>query len=272
MSLVPWSQLTHPECAVRTEAVRGLTTLAGDGDDEAREMLREVVRRYREVDPTVYVWALYRVEWFGDESIVEPLLQALAGTDDRYQVPAAAACGTLGVRAAEPMIVALLDHPHIWPQQLACQALRDLGATTAVGALARKLDHGPVVPGRIHDAEEPVRVAACEALLGLGSEEAVEALWDAFVTCRRARRHYLAQALAQCGPEIHDRLATTAQLDDPTIRYWSAVALGATRDARFHPLLTSLLEDQATTVTGARVSTAARRALRPARPYRGVDD
>ncbi|GEA86745.1 HEAT repeat domain-containing protein [Cellulomonas cellasea] len=257
--LVTRSQLTHPDQEVRVEAVQGLVTLAGYGDDEAREMLREVVTHYRDFDVEIYTRALNRVEVFGDARLAEPLLVALGDTDYGGKLWSATACGRLGVRAAEPLLVALLEHPDLMVREGACYALGDLGASTAVGALARSLD----------DESEYVRAAASEALAELGDDDAVEALWSAFRARRYRRPHYLAQALARCGPDIHDRLVEATAHDDPEIRFWAATALGATGDERFEPVLVRLAaDDHATTPTGAHVSTGAKKALKSSRRRR----
>lgn len=87
---------------------------------------------------------------------------------------------------------------------------------------------------------------------------------------RRARRPHGRPRPGPHGPrDVHDRLAAATAHEDPTIRYWAAVGLGATHDERFHPLLRRLAaDDRATTPTGAHVSTAARKALRPPRRRR----
>ncbi|MBB2923232.1 HEAT repeat domain-containing protein [Cellulomonas cellasea] len=257
--LVTRSQLTHRDREVRVEAVQGLVTLAGYGDDEARELLREIVTDYRDFDVEIYSRALNRVEVFGDQRLAEPLLAALGDTDHGCQLHTAEACGRLGVRAAEPLLVALVEHPQVLVRESACYALGDLEATTAVCALARSLD----------DESEYVRAAAGEVLADLGGADAIEALWSAFRARRYRRPHYLAQALARCGPDIHDRLVEATAHDDPEIRFWAATALGATGEERFEPVLARLAaDDHATTPTGAHVSTGAKKALRSSRRRR----
>jgi HEAT repeat protein len=262
--IVPRSRLTDPDREVRVEAVRALITLVGYGDDEAREMLREMVTHYRDFDAEILGWAVTCVGEFGDEELSGPLLAALTDRDHGSEYWAAVACGRLGIRAAEPLLIPLLDHPLGWLRGDVCRALGEIGATTAVHTLVACLD----------DPEEYVRQTAAEALTELRTAEAVEGLFSALHARRHRRLHYLAEALARCGPDTHDRLLDATACEDPEIRFWAARALGQARalgtieDARVEQVLTLLTDDHATTPTGAKVSTAARRALKPPRRRR----
>ena len=261
MPLVPRSLLTHPDREVRVEAVRGLVTLVRHGDDEARGMLREIVAHYRDVDADVVGWAVTCVELFGDDGLSGPLLAALADQDHGSEIAAAEACGRLGIRAAEPLLVPLLDHRSPMARAVVCRALGEIGATTAVHALVRCLG----------DPSEHVRETAAEALAVLGTPAAVDGLFTALLSPRHRRLHHIAEALARCGPDTHGRLLDATASEDPEVRFWAARALGwvrtlgASQDARVEQVLTLLADDHATTPTGAKVSTAARKALKPPR-------
>ncbi|QGQ20531.1 hypothetical protein GC089_16735 [Cellulomonas sp. JZ18] len=247
------SQLTAPDREVRVAALDGLVGLAAHGDDEARALLREVVTRYRDTDREVYTRALNRVEVFGDRGLTEPLLAALSDEDLGCQAWAADACGRLGVQEAAPLLVGLLTHPDGMVRASACEALGELRNAPAVGALATCVD----------DPSEHVRAAASRALARIGTDAAADALWAAFLARRHPRPGYLPGALAACGPDVHARLLAATAHADPEIRYWAARALGATGDERYDAVLSRLAaDDHATTSTGARVSTGARRGLR----------
>ncbi len=95
----------------RLSALEALLRHASQGDRLAQQALRDIVADYRQADPEIYARALNRIEWFGNASLAGALLAALADGDYGCQAWTAAACGTLGVVAAEPLLVALLRHP-----------------------------------------------------------------------------------------------------------------------------------------------------------------
>ncbi|MEU0155748.1 HEAT repeat domain-containing protein [Micromonospora fulviviridis] len=249
----PRCQLTASNRAARDEALDGLVSLAQHGDEEARQLLREIVTNYRDFDPEIYCRALNRVCAFGDGRLAESLLAALSDADYGCQMWAATACGRLGVHAAEPLLIQLLEHSAGLVRESACHALGHLASSAAVDALAQ----------RLADPAEFVRAAASKALAAIGTEDAAEALWAAFQARRYRRIGYLASALAQVGPEVYQRLVEATAHEEPEIRYWAARALGSTGDDRAEPVLTRLVaHDHAATPTGARVSTAAKKALK----------
>ncbi|WP_422773125.1 HEAT repeat domain-containing protein [Plantactinospora sp. WMMC1484] len=247
------AQLTASNRAGRVEALDGLLSRASHDDEEARQLLREIVMNYRDFDSEIYGRALNQVWAFGDERLAESLFAALADADYGCQMWAATACGRLGIHAAEPLLIQLLEHPEGLVRESACDALGRIASSAAIDALTRRLD----------DPAEFVRAAASKALANVGTDDAVDTLWAAFLVRRYRRAGHLASALAQLGPRVCQRLVEATAHEDPEIRYWAARALGATGDDRAEPVLTRLAaRDHATTATGAHVSTAAKRGLK----------
>lgn len=246
-------ELVRLDQDAQDDVLHDLAGCAEQGDVEAQQTLRDIVSHYRDVTPATYVRAMNRAYAFGDETLVEPLLTALADTEYGCQAWTAMVCGSLGVQAAAPALVLLLENSDPRVREEACTALGALRAHDATGVLARLLD----------DPREEVRGAAAGALGAIGTDDAIDALFEAF----HARRHpvigYLVGSLARCGPRTHDRLVEATAHDDASVRYWAARALGATGEEQFEPLLARLqAEDHATTPTGARVSTGAKKGLR----------
>jgi HEAT repeat protein len=229
---------------------------ARDGDEHAKQALRGLVRDYRRCDPEIYTRALNLIGWFGDASLESALLAALADADYGCQAWTATACGVLKLSAAEPLVLGLLvlgllAHPDGLVREAACTALGALG-TGNLRALA----------DRLNDDREHVRAAASTALVSIGGDQAVAALWAAFQARRFDRIGYLASALAQFAPGSIDRLLAATRDADPYLRYWAARALGATGE-RVRAVLERLAaDDHARTRTGGQVSTAAKRGLK----------
>ena len=66
---------------------------------------------YRDYHRSLYSWALNQAAVFGDAILEAPLLEALRDTRYNCQASAATGCTALGIRAAVPDLLALLDHP-----------------------------------------------------------------------------------------------------------------------------------------------------------------
>ncbi|MEV7326643.1 HEAT repeat domain-containing protein [Micromonospora sp. NPDC093244] len=248
--------LTGPDRVLRGEALDRLVDLAAGGDERAVQALRAVVAGYRQFDPEIYTRGLNRLWLFGDATLEEPLLVALADEQYGCQAWTARACGQLGIRAAEPLLIDLLEHPDGLTRESACQALGNLSSSAAIQPLTRRLD----------DPAEFVRAAASEALADIGSDDALTSLWAAFESRRFSRAGYLASALARFGPAVFERLVQATSHRDPEMRFWAARALGASGDERAAEVLTRLAsDDHSTTGSGARVSTAAKTALKTLR-------
>ncbi|MET8233048.1 HEAT repeat domain-containing protein [Micromonospora sp. NPDC005298] len=156
-------QLTGPDRVLRGEALDRLVDLAAGGDERAVRALRTVVAGYRQFDPEIYTRALNRLWLFGDATLEEPLLVALADEQYGCQAWTARACGQLGISAAEPLLIDLLEHPDGLTRESACQALGSLSSSAAIQPLTRRLD----------DPAEFVRAAASEALADIGSDDAL---------------------------------------------------------------------------------------------------
>lgn len=253
-------ELTDRDREVRLEALRALLAGAERGDAAAKQVLREIVTGYRGFDPEIYSRALNLLVLFGDESLAEALLAALADEEYGCQAWAATGCGILRLQTAAPLLIDLLRHPDALARQSACEALGEIRDPTAVTPLAQVLD----------DPAEHVRAAAAHALADIGDDEAVEHLWTALESPRRpVRAGYLSAALAHPAAKTFDRLIQATSHDDPEVRFWAARALGATGDERAEKLLTHLAaEDHATVRTGGHVSTAAKKALKTLRNIR----
>ena len=237
----------------RVDALERLVALADEGDEQARQALRAVVRERWRFDDEIYSRALNRVGAFGDESLAGPLLAALANDNDVCHPWIASACARLGVRAAEPMLLALVEHRDDLVRESACRALGQLGCASARDLLARRLD----------DRADFVRVAAATALAELGGDESLALLLSAFRSLRSPRLGYLATAIARFGPDVVDDLTRMATEGDADHRYWAARALGATGQQRVGAVLERLASvDHDATSFGAEVSTAAKAGMR----------
>lgn len=238
------------------DVVHDLAGRAEQGDAAAQHALRDIVIHYRDVSQETYSRTLNRAYAFEDETLVEPLLAALADTTYGCQAWSAMVCGWFGIHAATPLLVPLLLDADRHVRSTACEALGELGAHEATSALVPLLD----------DPIEDVRAAAAGALGKLGTNDAADALFEALHAGRHHVVGYLVGPLARCGPRTHERLVDASANDDARVRYWAARALGATGEKQFAPLLSRLqAEDHATTPTGARVSTGAKHGLKTMR-------
>jgi HEAT repeat protein len=226
------------------------------GDESAATVLRTLVRDYPDYHRSLYTRAMNRAAVFGDASLEEPLLAALADTRYNCQAWAAMGCAALGIRTAVPALLALLDHPQWMAREQAVIGLGVLGDAGVVPALAPLLG----------DPADWMRQRTADALARIGGDAALAALWDEFEHRRFPRIGYIASALALFGPEVLPRLREAATSDDPNQRYWAAVALGSTGDDDAVETLERLMDgDDGTTVFDGRVSVAAKKGLRTLR-------
>lgn len=226
------------------------------GDDDAAEVLRAVVRDYRSYHRALYTRALNHAAVFGDASLEEPLLAALADTRYNCQAWAAMGCTALGFRAAVPALRTLLDHPQWIMLEQAVIGLGELGDESVVPDLVPLLGN-PI---------DWVRERTAEALAAIGGPAALTALWDELENRRFTRIGYIASALARFTPDVIPRLVEAAAADDPDQRYWAAVALGSTGDDRAVATLERMVaDDRGTTVFDGEVRVAARKGLRTLR-------
>jgi HEAT repeat protein len=240
----------------REESVNLLLQRAETDDAPAIAALRTVVRDYRDFHRSIYCRALNRVEVFGDATLEAPLLTALADTGYNCQAWAATGCTDLGIRAAVPVLLDLVDHRQWIVRERAIIGLGVLGDETVVGVLAPLLQ----------DPADWVRHHAADALAAIGGDEALAALWAEFEHRRYERIGYIASALAQFAPGVIPRLIDAASSADPDQRYWAATALGSTGDERAVPTLARLVaEDRGSTVFDGRVSVSAKKGLRTLR-------
>ncbi|MFC6010791.1 HEAT repeat domain-containing protein [Nocardia lasii] len=240
----------------REENLRLLLARAGEGDASAAEALRALVRDYPDYHRSLYSRALNRASVFGDDSLREPLLAALADTRYNCQAWAAMGCAAIGAREAVPGLIAMLDHPQDMAREQAVIALGVLGDASTVPALV------PV----LHDVSAGMRDRAAEALGTIGGDDALAALWDEFENRRYYRIGHIASALATFTPDIIPRLCAAAESKDADQRYWAAVALGSTGDDRAVPTLERLMaHDRGSTVFDGMVSVAAKKGLRTLR-------
>ncbi|HLL69131.1 MAG TPA: HEAT repeat domain-containing protein [Micromonosporaceae bacterium] len=221
-------------------------------DRAAAEALCTLVREYRDYHRSLYTRAMNQAAVFGDATLEAPLLAALADTRYNCQAWAAMGCTALGIRAAVPLLLTMLDHPQWIAREQAVIGLGQLGDDSVVPALAPLL----------RDPAEWMRQRTAEALSEIDTDAALDALWDEFQHRRFQRIGYLASALALFTPEVLPRLHEAAASEDPNQRYWAAVALGSTGEDSAVPTLERLLADDGATVFDGRVAVAARKGLR----------
>jgi HEAT repeat protein len=243
--------------AEREERLYRLLDRARDhGDESAAQILRSLVRDYRDYHRTLYTRALNQAAVFGDATLEAPLLESLGDTRYNCQAWAAMGCTALGFRSAVPQLLPMLDHPQWMAREQAIIGLGALGDDTVVPALAPLL----------RDPTDWMRHRAADALASIGGDAALTALWDELEHRRFQRIGYISSALAQFAPEVIPRLCEAAASDDPDTRYWAAVALGSTGDDLAVPVLQHLMsEDQGMTVFDGMVSVAAKKGLRTLR-------
>lgn len=197
-----------------------------------------------------------QAEVFGDASLEEALLTALADRRYNCQAWAAMGCTALGFRSAVPGLLLLLDHPQWICRQEAVKGLGWLGDETVVPALV------PV----LGDPTAGLPQEAAAALARIGGDAALTALWHEFQHRRSPRIGHVASALALFGDEVLPRLIETATDPDPNQRYWAAVALGSTGNEAAVPTLERLVAtDTGRTVFDGVVGVAAKKALRTLR-------
>ena len=248
--------LQDGDLETREEYLYHLLDRSRAGDGAAAEDLRALVRDYPHYDRALYTRAMNQVGVFGDATLAEPLLAALADTVYDCQAWAAMGCTALGVRAAVPVLVTLLDHPQWMMREQAVIALGELGDESVVAALAPLLG----------DPADWMRERTAEALSTIGGPAALAALWGELVDRRFPRIGYIASALALFAPGVIPRLVEVAGGDDPDQRYWAAVALGSTGDERAVATLERLLaDDRGRTVFDGEVRVAAKKGLRTLR-------
>lgn len=249
--------LQEGDLKAREESLRHLLDrVGGTGDESAAQALRTLVRDYPDYHRSLYTAAMNHVAVFGDATIEAPLLAALADTRYNCQAWAAMGCVALGIRAAVPGLLTLVDHPQWIARQQAVIGLGELGDESVVEVLVPLLG----------DPADWMRQAAADALGEIGGDAALAALWDELEHRRFSRIGYIASALALFTPEIIPRLCQAAEGDDPDVRYWAAVALGSTGDDRAVGTLERLMaDDQGATVFDGRVSVAAKKGLRTLR-------
>jgi HEAT repeat protein len=224
-------------------------------DESAAQALRTLVRDYRDYHRSLYTRAMNQAAVFGDATLEAPLLEALRDTRYNCQAWAAMGCTALGIRAAVPEFLALLEHPQWIAREQAVIGLGELADASAVAALAPLL----------HDPADWMRQRTAEALAKIGGDQALAALWAEFEHRRFSRIGYIASALALFTPAVIPALCEAAGSDDPDQRYWAAVALGSTGDDGAVPTLRLLMDDDGVTVFDGRVNVAAKKALRTLR-------
>jgi HEAT repeat protein len=244
----------------REENLYLLIERARTGQDEsaesAAEALRTLVRDYPNYHRSLYSRAMNQADAFGDASLEEPLLVSLADTRYNCQAWAAMGCTALGIRAAVPGLLALLDSPQWIAREQALIGLGKLADESAVPAIAPLLG----------DQADWMRERAADALSRIGGDAALAALWHEFEHRRFQRIGYIASGLALFSPEVIPRLIDAAAGDDPDQRYWAAVALGSTGDDRAVSTLERLMAtDHGATVFDGRVNVAAKKGLRTLR-------
>jgi HEAT repeat protein len=249
--------LQDGDLQTREESLYRLLDRAGGvGDESAAQVLRTLVRDYPDYHRSLYTRALNRVAVFGDDTLEEPLLAALADVRYNCQAWAAMGCTALGFTAAVPQLLTLLDHDQWLVREQSVVGLGELGDETVVWAL------GPL----LRDSADWMRARSADALARIGGDAALAALWDEFTHRRFQRIGYLASALATFTPEVIPRLCQAAASEDPDQRYWAAVALGSTGDDSVASTLERLMaSDQGMTVFDGRVSVAAKKGLRTLR-------
>lgn len=242
----------------RTERLSRLLDRAGThGDESAADTLRALVRDYPAYHRTLFCRAMNRAAVFGDDSLEVPLRAALTDTRYNCQAWAAMGCTALGIRAAVPDLLPLLDHEQWMAREQAVIGLGELGDESVVPALVPLL----------HDPADWMRNRTAEALAVLGGDAALAALWAELEHRRYQRIGHVASALARFPPDVViPRLTAMAGSDDPDQRYWAAVALGSTGDDRAVPTLERLqATDRGRTVFDGEVRAAAKKALRTLR-------
>lgn len=257
------SSLRDGDLDARAESLARLLDRAGAGGDEsAADTLRALVRDYPAYHRTLFCRAMNQAAVFGDASLAAPLRAALADTRYNCQAWAAMGCIALGIRAAVPDLLPLLDHEQWMAREQAVIGLGKLGDESVVPRLVPLL----------HDPADWMRDRTAEALATLGGDAALAALWGELEHRRYQRIGHVASALARFPPDVViPRLIAMAASADPDQRYWAAVALGSTGDDRAVPTLEHLLAtDHGSTVFDGEVRAAAKKALRTRRRIRAA--
>ncbi|MFE1824034.1 HEAT repeat domain-containing protein [Streptomyces anulatus] len=253
------AELSSGNRAIRLRAIDALLEGAELGHPQARTALSEVASDHRPQDVAVWTKALNRIALFGDASVEQGLLRALADTGHRGVRWSALACAELGFHRAVPLITALLEHPDPMVREGACEALGLLEDQAAV----------PVLTARLDDESSWVRSRAAMALGQIGGDQALAVLWQAMLEHRNPKANHLASAIAAFGPPVVDDLIALTTDPDPDLRALACRALGSTADDRALPALEHLAaHDLARTTLGGLVATAAKQGLRTAHRIR----
>jgi HEAT repeat protein len=241
----------------REQHLYDLLDRAGDrGDESAAAALRTLVRDYPDYHRSLYTRALNQAAVFGDATLRDPLVAALADTRYNCQAWAAMGCAALGISDAVPALIPLLEHDQWMAREQAVIALGELGDSSVVAALRPLL----------RDPADWMRQRTADALAKIGGDDALAALWEEFEHRRYQRIGYIASALALFTPDVIPRLVQAAASEDPNHRYWAAVALGSTGDDHAVPTLERLMaQDHGATVFDGLVSVAAKKGLRTLR-------
>ena len=150
-------------------------------------------------------------------------------------------------------LLVLTTHPHQYFRIIAAELHASTGRQESVRLLAIAL----------FDRVELVAEEAAWSLAKIGTEECVGYVRRALLEDLVDRPHYLTNALAHMGNAGYEALLEAVHSSSPTLRCHAARGLGSTLREEVVPLLQRLLEtDHAESKTGARVSTAAKNALK----------
>ena len=150
----------------------------------------------------------------------------------------------------------LLTQPYQWFRVCAAELLGEVKTDESVSLLSIALN----------DRCEDVATAAAESLVKIGTSETLDILRRAFWDDVVARPHYLANAIAQFEREGFEILLRCTASESPTLRYYAAKSLGATKFEEVIPKLEQMAEfDLEETPFSSTVSAGARQGLKTMR-------
>ncbi len=256
MSLPDLRALQEGDLGSREDHLYELIDRAYDGDADAAETLRAIVREPHAVPRGLVTRALNQVTAFGNAELEAPLQAVLEDHRLACEPWAAAACAQLGFKSAVPLLIPMLEHQDPMYREQAILALGELGDESVV----------PLLIPILGDHDHGLRENAAVALTTIGGPAAFDALWAELAHRRHQRIGHIASALATFAPDVIPDLVTMAEDGDADQRYWAAIALGSTGDESAVPTLERLAaEDDGETVFDGWVRVAAKKGLRTLR-------
>lgn len=184
----------------------------------------------------------------GDESCLQPMVQALSDSDSNVRVAAAENLGKIGLAEAVPSLLAAMTHPDLWFRFTILEALGQIGAPVKLTSLLEFRE------------DRLLKKALFDCLGRIGDPEALVALVQGLNDDMRNVRETAAVALMRlaerwpeavtehlsglAGSPVAEAVAGLLDSSDRTVRQAAVNLLGRLKDGRFALQLLALFTDE----------------------------